>query len=275
MNNKTRLSQKKAQLTINDSTATLQNEAEQKITIEDVFNKLGGLDPRLDRIETKIDNLHSRVELIEGRVGKLEELEDEINEQFRPEIQKKISNLTVTQQDLQKRMEALENKERQFNVKVLNLPYHPQETKIQLQSKITELLKQASPLFSSENMIEAFRLGARQKLGQGQTEGQSSQPQNEKNQQGAAAPRATPVLVKLTSAALVQDLLKQGNKNLKQQKVRIVDDVAKSTQEKRAKLLPKMRELRSAGLFAYIPFGSTAKLVYKQNETWKTIFPDN
>jgi hypothetical protein len=43
-----------------------------------------------------------------------------------------------------------------------------------------------------------------------------------------------------------------------------VDDVSKFTQEKGNTLIPKMKELRAAGLFAYIPFSSVAKLVYKQ-----------
>ena len=48
----------------------------------------------------------------------------------------------------------------------------------------------------------------------------------------------------------------------------------KLTQAKKKQLLPKMRELRAAGLYAYIPFGPVAKLVYKQGDTWKTILPE-
>jgi DNA polymerase IIIc chi subunit len=90
--------------------------------------------------------------------------------------------------------------------------------------------------------------------------------------------RAPPVLVRMPNTSLIQDLLKQGNKQMKTfsiPNIRIVDDVSKQTQEKRAKLIPKMKELRSAGLFAFIPFGPVAKLVYKQGNEWKTIYPEN
>ncbi len=74
----------------------------------------------------------------------------------------------------------------------------------------------------------------------------------------------------------VQDILKVGNKTLQtvaNPNVRVVDDVCKTAQEKCKSLLPKMKELRAAGLFAYIHFTLNAKIIYKQGDEWKTIFP--
>ncbi len=86
------------------------------------------------------------------------------------------------------------------------------------------------------------------------------------------------MLITLTDTWLVQDILKVGNKTLKtfaNPNVRVVDNVWKTTNEKRKSLLPKMKELRATGLFAYIPFTLNAKIIYKQGDGWKTIFPNN
>jgi hypothetical protein len=171
-------------------------------------------------------------------------------------------------QSIQKRLEALENKERQYNIKILNLPSNPVENQVQLHYKVVEIMKHVNPAMSSECVLEARRLfGARGKVGQGQ--GSSSSAEN-------TSQRSPPVLVKLSSSTMVQEILKQGNKKLKSYSmpgIRIVDDVSKATQDKRATLIPRMKELRAAGLFAFIPFGPVAKIVYKQGDEWKTIFP--
>ncbi len=75
-----------------------------------------------------------------------------------------------------------------------------------------------------------------------------------------------PVLIKWSNHSEVQSNV---NPN-----ICIVDNASKITPEKRKQLIPKMKLLRDAGLFAYILFSPIARLVYKQGHDWCTIFPE-
>ena len=243
----------------------------QEVTLQDIFSKL-------DRIENKIGNVHDRVELMESRLSKVED-----DSQIIIDVNKDMSCLKNSNIDIMKRIEILENRDREQNIKILNLPVHPLETKTILQGKVIEILKHANPQITNNCVAEVRRLTARPNVGQDDVT--NARPST--SQQGAApgpssnqrrAPPVPPVLVKIPNSTLVQSLLRQGNKEMRTYStpnIRIVDDVSKQTQAKRAELIPKMKELRSAGLFAQIPFGPVAKLIYKQDNQWKVIFPEN
>ena len=231
------------------------NVSNEAVTLDKIFEKLSGL----DRIENKLDNLDNRVDLLEGRVATLEDNFESYQDQNTEPTS--LKNVT---EDLKKRLEILENKDRQNNIKIINLPANPWETNDNLNSKILGVLKHVNPSLTAENILESRRLTARAKPGQTPELGQAQQ-------------RPPPVLVKLNSATIAQGLLKQ-NKKLRYYatpNTRIVDDVSPITQSKRALLIPKMKQLREAGLFAFIPFGPVAKLVYKEGEVWQSIFPES
>ena len=289
MSLKTRLQQKKGKSAPDNMTTTLstdyENETQTKTTelseaeeanqptIQDVFKKLAAL----DRIENKLDNLSNRVESLEERMAKVEDNQDDYQE-----VNKDITGLKNLAQTLQRSVENLENKDRLLNIKVINLPVNPFETTVQLQNKVIEILQHVNPTITSQNVTEVWRLPARGRFQQqvGQLAQQSQQiQQSSRSSYGAenTPQRSPPVIAKLSSATLTQNILKIGNKKMKSFKdpnVRLVDDVSKSLQDRRSKLIPKMKELRNAGLFAFIPFGTTAKIVYKEGEEWKTIWPD-
>jgi septal ring factor EnvC (AmiA/AmiB activator) len=103
------------------------DDQEKEVTLQDIFSKLGSL----DRIETKLDNLNDRVELLENRVSKIEDDSHQISD-----VNKELSGLRSNNMDLLKRMEILENKDRQGNIKILNIPLTPMETKTQLHGKV-------------------------------------------------------------------------------------------------------------------------------------------
>ena len=218
MKNNTKSAFKKAQLTVNSSMTTHQNEAKQQLTLQDLLNKLVD---SLYRIEMKLDNFFNQEQASsEERVAKIEGNADD---QICPDTQKKVSNLSDTQQEHCRRIkfEAIfvENKERQYNNKDQNSPHHPQDTKIQVQSKITELLKLASPLCNTDNklnnedIVESFCLEERQKLGH-DLKTKVGHNSGGHIQQGAAAPRSVKINTEFGHA--VQYFLMQGNHRLKQ-----------------------------------------------------------
>jgi hypothetical protein len=146
-----------------------------------------------------------------------------------------------------------------------------------LQGKILEIFKHVNPQISSDHVIDIKRLAPRVKLGQDIPKQSSAVTTQRAAPAGQTLQVSPPVLIKLSSISLAQELLKQGNKKLKtysNPRIRVVDDISKITQEKRATLIPRMKELRSAGLFAMIPFGPVAKIIYKQDNEWKTIYPE-
>jgi uncharacterized protein YlxW (UPF0749 family) len=75
MSVKTRLQKKAISIhgCMNENEAQSAESVDQEVTLQDVFNKLNGL----DHIETKLDNLHNRVEHLEERVSKIEDNEQE------------------------------------------------------------------------------------------------------------------------------------------------------------------------------------------------------
>ena len=240
--------------------------------LQAIYNKLDKLDG-LERIEHKLDNLHDRVDLMEQRLCKLED--DNSDNQT---AKNDVNTLKIATQELQKRLESIENRERQANIKLLNLPVTQGETKPVLYNKILEILKHINPQLTAENLLDAQRLTAARansKLGQGLPDlPAGGQPSTSSQNSQRKEP---PVIVKLSNINTAQDLLKNGNKRIKtymNPQIRIVDDVSKITQEKRTSLLPKMRQLRAAGLFAIIPFSPVAKILYRQGNEWKTIFPE-
>ena len=286
MNRKTKTSQKastivpKAIETSSDQPSNANVETEktdendkQNITLEAIYNKLSGL----DRIENKLYTLGNRVEHLEQRVA---QIEDNLDSQT--EENPSATAFQETADDLQKRLETLENRDRQANIKVLNLPIigtNQVESNEQLKSKILNILKHVNPNLTAQNILELRRLHGRRNVGQtaepttNATNQQMSPLVDEFNQK-----RAAPVLVRLSSTNIALEILKIGNKRMKTYEtanIKLVDDVSKSTQAKRATLIPKMKQLRASGLFAFIPFGPVAKITYKEGADWKNIFPEN
>ena len=233
-----------------ENTGTEQSKTEP--SNQDILDKLSSL----DRIENKIDNLNCRVVDLETRVSTIEDNSTSQAHEI-SEVNKNIQGLKNDSTDLQKRVETLENRDRQHNIKILNLPANPWETKEQLLSKIKDILKHVNPEIPDDIIMEARRLAGPRatKVGQPST--------------SSRTPGPPPVLVRLDGAATtVQDILKTANKKLRTYKnnsIRMVDDVSQITQVKRASLIPRMKELRAANLFAYIPFGPNAKIVYREN----------
>lgn len=277
MGQPTRTVQKSANVNDNIATTTQDNDSttqlidtdpenEQK-TLQGIYKKLSGLDKKLsglDRIENKLDTLDSRLDLLEARVGKIE---DENDSEDVKQMHKNVEGLRNSNIELQKRIEILENKDRQVNVKILSLPVNSMETKPQLHGKILDILKHINPQISSANVSEVRRLQAR---GQAPNVGQASAS-------ATISQVSPPVLVKMSNASLAQETLREANKKIKTYTlptIRIVDDVCKTTQDKRATLIPKMKNLRKTGMFAFIPFGPVAKLVYKEGAFWKTEYPE-
>ncbi len=96
---------------------------QQPVTLDDIFSKLSSL----DRIEDNLDNLHHRVNDIEQRVAGLECDSDNHNGDI-DVLRAEVEGVKQTvNEDMQKRIEHLENKDRMFNLKMLNLPVNPWE----------------------------------------------------------------------------------------------------------------------------------------------------
>ncbi len=182
-------------------------------------------------------------------------------------VQNKLSNLNQSNvKSLQSRIEFLENQARNKNIKLFNLPSHYDQ---HLSDKVFEILVHVYPTLVRNEVIQCRRLQAN------------------RNQHGSdggpSANRPDPVLVCLSSDVIVTQILRGANKQLRTRPlvdhdckgVRMTDDVSPYIHEQRKKLMPKMQQLRNDGLLALIPFSKTAKLIYRQGNVWKTIWPDN
>ncbi len=196
------------------------------------------------------------------------------------DVNKLKQDRAVNQNQLQSRVEYLENRDRCRNIKLLNIPIQANETPDKCKSTVIGVLKHIFPNLDESHVCRTMRLRPRSvQLQQNPAPMDLGHhdPGQQQMMRGTDGGGGSAILVTLTSEDLVNKILKSGNKALKTYgngQCRIVDDVSRYTQEKRKRLLEKRDKLRKDGLVALIPFTKTAKLIYRQGDQWRTILPE-
>ncbi len=191
--------------------------------------------------------MHNRVEGLEERIAALE-CNNDHNTGTMDTVRAEIQGVKQTiNSEVQKRLETLENKDRQLNIKLLNLPENPWETTESLQTKAHEVLSHISPVFPASHFHEVRRLGGRGVMKQRQAHQDATRSTLADASNASSGP--PPVLIKLSNHSEVQSILKVGNNKINSyvnSNICIVDDESKITLEKRKQLIPKMKQLRDA-----------------------------
>ena len=122
-----------------------------QVTLENICQRLSSL----DRVETKIDNINERVESLEQRLSAVENDNDHHQGNIdvlraemasvKTDVNKLKQDRAVNQNQLQSRVEYLENRDRCRNIKLLNIPIQANETPDKCKSTVIGVLKHIFP----------------------------------------------------------------------------------------------------------------------------------